>query len=265
MTRYEEIVSRIGQANIAAQELGELLVEGQSLFAQLHPEAVAQTGRGRGRRRALVSTFATIAAEHTGLSERALRRYMHVAEALAPDVRALLRAKTPAPSQHELLQLAKLPPAKQVEAVKTFCGRSGAGLSKAIRDETHTAELTFQAHVLLALGQRPDLRIWRQNVGSIPVRDRLGQVVRTFHAGPPKGASDLTGVVRPEGFRLEIELKSDGERPTTPQRNWRAMVSAFGAIYVCITYDDAASLDENIRRAVRAVEKAIHDRRTTAI
>jgi len=37
-------------------------------------------------------------------------------------------------------------------------------------------------HLTLALGQRGDLRIWRQNVGHIPVRDAAGRVTRLFHA-----------------------------------------------------------------------------------
>jgi hypothetical protein len=125
-------------------------------------------------------------------------------------------------------------------------------------------ELEFQQHLMLKLGATNTLRLWRQNVGSVPIRDRLGKVVRVFHAGPPTGASDLSGIVRPEGWRLEIELKSaDGTR-SLEQIRWGDFITASGGVYVLLAYDAGLSLADNVERAASAVLCAIDARRRAA-
>ena len=123
------------------------------------------------------------------------------------------------------------------------------------------SELEFQGEVLLALGARRDVRLWRQNVGSVPVRNERGVLLRYFHAGPPTGASDLSGIVRPEGWRLELEFKSaEGER-SPEQERWAAMVEGGGGVYALLAYDASLSRVDNVAAAVLAVEAAIARRR----
>jgi hypothetical protein len=124
-----------------------------------------------------------------------------------------------------------------------------------------THELTFMRHLLLALGRHRDLRLWRQNVGHVPVRDRAGRVARVFNAGPPKGAADLSGYVRPEGWRLEIEVKGDATALRPEQAIFARNVTSGGCVYVVVRYEDANSLDDNLTNAVRLVERAIAERR----
>jgi hypothetical protein len=125
-------------------------------------------------------------------------------------------------------------------------------------------EQTFLRRVLLALSQRPDLRVWRQNVGTLPVRDAQGHVERVFRAGPPKGAADLSGIIRPEGWRLEIELKAAHGRLSPEQERWARFIRASGGVYVLAKYDASQTVEENTAAAVRTVEAAVGARRQHA-
>jgi hypothetical protein len=122
-------------------------------------------------------------------------------------------------------------------------------------------ELAFMKRLLLALGRHPSLRIWRQNVGHVPIRDERGRVVRVFNAGPPPGAADLSGYVRPEGWRLEIEVKGDATPLRPEQEIFARNVAAGGCVYVLVRYDAAQSLEANLSAAVADVERAIARRR----
>lgn len=118
------------------------------------------------------------------------------------------------------------------------------------------AEIPFMRELMLALGTNPALRIWRQNTGKVPVRDRTGKVVRVFDPGVPNGAADISGIVRSSGRRIEIETKaSDGEQ-SDDQKNWQRMIETFGGIYVLVTYDETLSLQQNIDNAVALILNA---------
>ncbi len=125
-------------------------------------------------------------------------------------------------------------------------------------------ELEFQAAFMLAIGRRNDIRIWRQNTGSVPVRNTSGIVLRYFHAGPPTGAADLSGIVRPEGWRLEIEMKSATGTRSVEQTRWADMIVAAGGVYALIAYDATASPALNVERGVAIVLDAIDRRRRRA-
>lgn len=118
--------------------------------------------------------------------------------------------------------------------------------------------------LMLALGRRPDMRIWRQNVGSIPVRDEQGRVVRVFHTGVPKGAADISGYVRPEGWRLEIEVKGPGGTRTPQQETFARLVTQGGCVYALATFDAGRSMADNVAAGVRLVEAALAERRRRA-
>lgn len=121
-------------------------------------------------------------------------------------------------------------------------------------------EHPFMKHLMIALGTRRDLKIWRQNCGKVPIRDDDGRVLRVFDAGPPKGAADLSGIVIPEGWRLEIEVKADGGRVSPAQKRWRDFIVASGGVHAVVKFDDGATLEENVARAVATIEQAIVDR-----
>lgn len=123
------------------------------------------------------------------------------------------------------------------------------------------SEGVFLRAILLALGQRPDLRVWRQNVGTLALEDASGRV-RAFRAGPPKGAADLSGIVQPEGWRVELEVKSARGRRSPAQLQWERFIRTSGGVYLCATYDAGRSLEDNVRLAVQALDAAITARRT---
>ncbi len=122
----------------------------------------------------------------------------------------------------------------------------------------------FMRRLMLALGRRPDMRIWRQNVGSIPVRDERGRVVRVFHTGVPKGAADISGYVRPEGWRLEIEVKGPGGERSPEQERFARLVTQGGCVYALVAFDEARSMAENVAAGVGLVEAALAERRRRA-
>ncbi len=124
-------------------------------------------------------------------------------------------------------------------------------------------EAEFMRRLMLALGRRADMRIWRQNVGSVPVRDADGRVLRVFHTGVPKGAADISGYVRPEGWRLEIEVKGPGGELRPEQETFARIVTSGGCVYALAAYDKRLSLAENLALGVRAVEEAIAKRRAS--
>jgi hypothetical protein len=88
------------------------------------------------------------------------------------------------------------------------------------------SEKAFQSQLMLALSQLPRVRVWRQNVGIVETADR-----RFFHAGPPKGAADISGIVAPEGWRLEVECKAGKGKRSPEQIAWAAFIQLSGGVY----------------------------------
>lgn len=103
-------------------------------------------------------------------------------------------------------------------------------------------EADIQRAILLTLGSRPDLRIWRQNTGMAFSADGR-QAVRF---GIP-GQADLSGILI-GGRRLEIEVKGPRGRQTSEQQFFGAMITRFGGLYIV-----AHSLEE----ALSAIEEVL--------
>ena len=131
----------------------------------------------------------------------------------------------------------------------------GRGMSKPRIRKPRAAEQPFQAKVLLALSKMPGLKVWRQNVGT--VQTAAGHY---FHAGPPRGAADIGGIVGPEGWALQIECKGEdtekheSEETLRAQERWATMIRALGGIYLKV------HAEEGVEKAIRRVESAIADK-----
>lgn len=115
------------------------------------------------------------------------------------------------------------------------------------------AETTLQQRIRLALGTQPDLRIFRNQVGSLP-DPRTGRLVQF---GLAKGSADLIGwrtvVVTPEmvGQRLAVftslEIKTPTGRLAPAQRSWlHAVRSAGGLAGVARSVSDAHHIVANL-------------------
>lgn len=89
------------------------------------------------------------------------------------------------------------------------------------------AESEILGPTILRLGQRKDVRLWRQNTGT--GRSMDGQRVIKFGI---VGGGDASGIVGPFGTRLEVETKTKTGRPEASQLAFEAMIKAFGGIYI---------------------------------
>ena len=98
------------------------------------------------------------------------------------------------------------------------------------------AETTLQQHIRLAVGQRSDVRLFRNNTGTLP-DPRTG---RPIQFGLARGSADLIGIkqitITPDmvgqtiGVFTSIEVKTPTGRVTPQQRNWLTMVRKLGGI-----------------------------------
>lgn len=102
--------------------------------------------------------------------------------------------------------------------------------------------------IMLALGCLPYLRIWRNNTGQlwsgrqIIKIDRKGAMlvdtgdIVIKEAYPVKfglpGSADLIGILAPAGRFIAVEVKGAKGRQRANQKNFEAMVTAMGGIYI---------------------------------
>ena len=108
-------------------------------------------------------------------------------------------------------------------------------------------ETKIQQQIRLGLGTRPDLRLFRNQVGQLP-DPRTGRPVQF---GLAKGSADLVGwktvTVTPDMLGQQIavftsiEVKTPNGRLSGPQRNWLHTVQTAGGIAgVARSPEDAA-------------------------
>lgn len=92
--------------------------------------------------------------------------------------------------------------------------------------------------ILRVWGAHPSLRIWRQNTGVGWFKD--GKPARQTDPGayPVKfgvpGQGDISGLLLPNGQRLEIECKTERGRQSDEQRSFQLMIERFGGLYVLV-------------------------------
>jgi hypothetical protein len=121
-------------------------------------------------------------------------------------------------------------------------------------------ETEFRKHLILHIGARRRYRVWPQNCGKILIAQK-GGTKRAFDAGPPKGAHDISGIVTPEGWRIEFEIKGEVTPVTTEQERWATLMQEMGAVVAFYRIDRSRSLEENLDRAAYALDEAIEVRR----
>lgn len=122
-----------------------------------------------------------------------------------------------------------------------------------------TLEQDFMKALMIALGTRSDMRIWRQNTGSVEYAKK-GRIVGVFHAGPPAGAADISGIVKPYGTRLEVETKGHRTEERDNQDTWMAMIENHGGIYVRCRFNKHMTMNENVSDAVLLIDQAIRSK-----
>lgn len=97
------------------------------------------------------------------------------------------------------------------------------------------AERDIQLEIMLAIGSRPDVRIWRNNAGAAR-RPGGGPLVR-FGLCP--GAADLVGLTAFGRF-LAIEVKNYKGRQSLEQKTWQAIIEKFRGIYILARSEEDA-------------------------
>lgn len=116
-------------------------------------------------------------------------------------------------------------------------------------------EQVFQNLLLVELSKIEGVRVWRQNSGRVVAR-RGGAV-----KGAPVGAADITGIVGPEGWRLELECKGAETRITARQLHWLDAMQTLGAIALSLRVRRDVDVADNVASAVAIVRAAIAARR----
>ncbi len=121
------------------------------------------------------------------------------------------------------------------------------------------SESSVQSAIRLALGQLPDVRVWRNSVGSLPATLGGGRKTQVKF-GLAVGSSDLLCIVAPAGRWLAIEVKAGDWKPAKSgtkyqheqeQRDWIAVVENFGGVG-----GFARSVDEAMELLDRARSKS---------
>lgn len=121
-----------------------------------------------------------------------------------------------------------------------------------------------------------DTRLWRQNAGTFRVFDlksfmaamasprSLKQAFFEFSRivrGAPKNSPDLTGIVIPEGWRLEVELKGPKTPHTKGQKLRAAALRAQGAAVGFYRVDPSLTDEQNRDACIAAIDAAVVERR----
>lgn len=109
---------------------------------------------------------------------------------------------------------------------------------------SHT-ELVKAIH--LAIGSRPDARLWPANTGAARTRNANGELGRVVRFGL-KGQADLSGILMGSGRRLEIEVKTGTGRLSPAQAAFANVIRRAGGVHIVArSVDDAVTqLDAEI-------------------
>lgn len=115
-------------------------------------------------------------------------------------------------------------------------------------------EAQILQEVLLAIGSRPDCRVWRSNTGA--ARGRGGRLIR-FGI---RGQADILGLTATGRF-LAIEVKSATGRLRAEQIAFRDLIQRFNGLYILArSAEDAVSQIENFLCEPAAFPGASFDR-----
>lgn len=87
-------------------------------------------------------------------------------------------------------------------------------------------EHELQQRILLVLGNKPGLRVWRNNSGALI--DKRNHLVK-FGL---QGSADILGIQAPTGRFLAIEVKATNGKQTEQQQRFQRMIEAHGGIYI---------------------------------
>ncbi|MBF0406450.1 MAG: VRR-NUC domain-containing protein [Candidatus Riflebacteria bacterium] len=88
------------------------------------------------------------------------------------------------------------------------------------------SEHELQQRILLELGNKPGIRIWRNNSGAL--YDQRGHLIK-FGL---QGSADILGIIKPHGRFLAIEVKAPRGKLTKQQERFKRMIEGHGGLYI---------------------------------
>lgn len=115
-------------------------------------------------------------------------------------------------------------------------------------------EKDIQRAILDYLEHHPSVLVWRMNTGAMERTNAAGRK-RFVRFGRP-GQADITGILRPWGIRLEIEVKRPGGEPTRDQIEFCDAVQSAGGVYFVVhSVEEAKRQLDATLRALRERDK----------
>jgi len=121
-------------------------------------------------------------------------------------------------------------------------------------------ESGFSNRLRSVLWKIPGLTVWRQNSGKMMVRDEETGIKRRFD-GAPKGAADITGILAPEGIRVEIEANGKRGKMRPEQIQWAVRIQNAGGLYLYAPMFKDRHANESVSYWKMALEDLIAQRR----
>ena len=113
------------------------------------------------------------------------------------------------------------------------------------RSENHSKLVT---QVLIEIGRRfPECTVWKNHTGQAFTPGSVTDAMNCLLAGgtfsearamltPIKfgvvGQADISGIMKPNGRRLEIEVKTGEGKLHDGQKNFKAMIEAYGGLHI---------------------------------
>lgn len=113
-------------------------------------------------------------------------------------------------------------------------------------------ERDIQQDIRIALGLEDDLTLWRNSAGVFDTYDERNAHGRKVRAGLVVGASDLLGILDPNGRWFALEIKTDRGRVTTEQQQFLDLIRRRGGFAAVVrSVDEAKQALQRARRGER--------------
>jgi len=123
------------------------------------------------------------------------------------------------------------------------------------------SEAQVLAAVLMHVPQRVrGLHLFRQSVGMVRINQEGPDTERVVRFGIP-GMCDVSGLVEPQGWRVEIECKRYGQNLSEKQHHWCGNMIAWGGIYYLARPQIHETLEDAVPRWSEDIEKLIAAKR----
>ena len=137
------------------------------------------------------------------------------------------------------------------------------------------AESKILKQTILRLAAVPGVRIWRMNAGKGYGAGIVVKAMRLLWSGDARaalellkrsrpiefgvvGQADAAGIVGPEGWRLDIECKTEDGKQRAAQKLYGAMIDSHGGIYMIVR--DADKAVEDLKAILTARRSSVDGR-----